>query len=386
MLADKRERPMKLSRMLLAAALCPLIMSCAMAAEPRYAVGSQTRAFSDEGRRNWQNTDARPVRTVIWYPIEARLRRQVTADADAHFVEKSVIPKAPILPTVAKCPLLLLSHGASGHAHALLWFAHYFAERGYIVAAVTHHGDTSMESDRPPPGRLHFWERPGDLTVALTQLLVDPELAPRIDANRIGAAGYSAGGGTVIQLAGAVFRPDELNALCQADPARAGCDIPSFIKDQLSKIDALAKVDPVIRASIARRGQSFKDERIKAAFAIAPALGRIFTEQGLRAVNIPIRIVASRADKITPPALDSYPYTQWISSARLTVVSEHASHFSFGNECTPLGQRTEEICRDAAGVDRAELHRTVGALAYEFFEEVWRQNGIAAPNAQSAGS
>lgn len=375
---------MELSRML-AAALCPLIISCAMAAEPRFAVGSQTRAFSDDDRRNWQNTGARPVMTVIWYPIDAKLKRHTTADPDAHFVEKSVIPQAPILPTLAKCPMLVLSHGASGHAHALLWFAHYFAERGYIVAAVTHHGDTWMESDRPPPGRLHFWERPGDLTVALNQLMVDPVIAPRIDPTRIGAAGYSAGGGTVIQLAGAVFRPDELNSICQTDPARAGCDIPPFIKEQLSKIDALAKVDPVVRASIARRDRSFKDERIKAAFAIAPALGRIFTENGLSAVNIPIAIVASRADKIAPPALDSYPYAQGISSARLTLISEHASHFAFGNECTPLGQRTENICKEPAGVDRAALHRAVGALAYEFFEDVWRENGIAASNAQFGG-
>jgi len=300
------------------------------------------------------------------------LKGEAAVDPNAHFVTKSVIPQAPMSPASKKYPLLVLSHGAAGHARALEWLAHYFAERGYIIAAVTHHGDTSTEGDRPPQGRLHFWERPGDLTAGLNQLLVDPEFAPWADRDRIGAVGYSAGGGTVIQLAGAVFRPDELNSLCQANPARPGCEIPSSIRKQLNEIDALAKIDSVVRASIARRDQSFKDERIKAAFVIAPALGRIFTEQSLGAVNVPISIVASGADKITPPALDSQPYARWISSARLTLVSEEASHFAFGNECTPLGQRTQDVCQEGAGVDRAALHRTVGALAYEFFENVWQ--------------
>lgn len=338
---------MELSRMLAVAFLCTLIVTCEAATKPRFAVGSQTRAFADEGRRNWQNTGPRPVLTMVWYPVD---------DTDER----------------AKYPLLVLSHGASGQALALQWLAHYFAERGYIVAAVTHHGDTSTETDRPPQGRLHFWERPGDLTAALNELLVDPEFASRIDRERTAASGYSAGGGTVIQLAGAVFKPEELNSLCQSDPARAGCEVPPWIKEQLDKIDALAKVDPVVRASIVRRDQSFKDKRIKAAFAVAPALGRIFTEQGLSAVDIPIGIVASRADEITPPALDAQPYAQWIPSAKLTIVSEKASHFAFGSECTPLDQRAQHECRDAPGVDRAALQRTVGALAYEFFENVWR--------------
>lgn len=343
----------------------------------RFAVGEETRAFADPERRHWQNTGPRPVPTIVWYPTEARPKNRATGERNAPnapFVVKSVIPQAPISDAAKKYPLLLLSHGASGQARALLWFGHYFAERGYIVASVTHHGDTSTESDRPPQGRLHFWERPGDVSAALDALLTDPQFGPRIDAERIGAAGYSAGGGTVIQLAGAVFKPEELDALCTADPKRPGCEAPPWVKEQLERIKALANEDPNLRASLDRRSRSFKDHRIKAVFAMAPALGRIFTEQGLSTVNIPVAIVASRADQVTPLDLDAQPYVRSIRSARLTVVSDNASHFAFGVECTPFGQQTIDICREAPGVDRAALHRSVGALAHEFFEDVSRRS------------
>lgn len=214
----------------------------------------------------------------------------------------------------------------------------------------------------------------GDLSAALNQLLTDPQFGSRIDPERIAAAGYSAGGGTVMQLAGAIFRPDELDSLCTANPKRPGCDIPPWVQEQLDQIEALAQEDPIVRASRARRDRSFKDQRIKAVFAMAPALGRIFTEQGLSTVNIPVAIVASRADKVTPLEIDARPYALSIPSARLTVVSDAASHFAFGSECTPLGQRTVDICREPEGVDRAQLHGSIGTLAYEFFEEVWRRN------------
>jgi predicted dienelactone hydrolase len=136
-----------------------------------------------------------------------------------------------------------------------------------------------------------------------------------------------------------------------------------MIQEQLTRIEELAKVDPIVRASIDRRDHSFKDERIKGAFLIAPALGRLFTEAGLSTVNIPVAIVASHADKVTPLAIDAQPYAQSIPSATLTAVPGDVSHFAFGNECTPAGKRTLSICKDGDGVDRAQLHRWVGAHA-----------------------
>jgi hypothetical protein len=61
-----------------------------------------------------------------------------------------------------------------------------------------------------------------------------------------------------------------------------------------------------------------------------------------------------------------------IASATLTEAPRDVSHFAFGSECTPAGKRTLRTCQEAEGVDHAELHRWVGALAHEFFAGLWK--------------
>ena len=86
----------------------------------------------------------------------------------------------------------------------LMWMGYYLASRGYIVAAVNHHGNTAAESQPAAQGFLLYWERPKDLTVTLDKLLADPVFGTRIDRKRIGAAGFSLGGYTVISIAGGI--------------------------------------------------------------------------------------------------------------------------------------------------------------------------------------
>ena len=89
----------------------------------------------------------------------------------------------------------------------MMWLGHYLAARGYIVAAVNHHGNTAAEKQRAAQGFLLYWERAKDLTVVLDKLFADPFFGPRIDRDRIGAAGFSLGGYTVISVAGGGIQP-----------------------------------------------------------------------------------------------------------------------------------------------------------------------------------
>jgi len=41
-------------------------------------------------------------------------------------------------------------------------------------------------------------------------MLSDTFFGPQIDPSHIGAAGHSAGGATVIEVAGAIFEPDQI--------------------------------------------------------------------------------------------------------------------------------------------------------------------------------
>jgi predicted dienelactone hydrolase len=46
-----------------------------------------------------------------------------------------------------------------------------------------------------------WWERAKDLSTVLDDVLADPDFGPHIDRRRIGAAGFSLGGYTVIEFA-----------------------------------------------------------------------------------------------------------------------------------------------------------------------------------------
>jgi predicted dienelactone hydrolase len=41
----------------------------------------------------------------------------------------------------------------------MMWLGYYLASRGYIVAAVNHHGNTAAEKERAAQGFLLYWER-----------------------------------------------------------------------------------------------------------------------------------------------------------------------------------------------------------------------------------
>ena len=112
----------------------------------------------------------------------------------------------------AKAPLLLFSHGIGGSRRGYGYLGRHWASHGWASLHVQHVGsDRNLWSGNPLGiiGRLQgaaqdseAAERPLDLRFALDQLL-QGELAPRIDAGRVVAAGHSYGANTALLAAGA---------------------------------------------------------------------------------------------------------------------------------------------------------------------------------------
>jgi predicted dienelactone hydrolase len=336
-------------------------------------VGMMTRNFTDEKRKNWQGTEPRPLRTAVWYPAVATANKEETIFGGPPekevFARVTVAPGAEISSSSQKYPLVLMSHGTGGSAIQMMWLGYYLASRGYIVAAVNHHGNTAAERQPAPQGFLLYWERARDLTVVLDKLLADPVFGARIDRDRIGAAGFSLGGYTVISIAGGVFSPQEYESFCRSPQRDFTCGPQHEFPDAPRLFDELKKTDPVVQESLRHAGDSFKDKRIKRVFAISPALGSGFTKAGLSRIKVPVFIVIGQADKVTPRATNAQRYANLIKGARLTVLPEEIGHYTFLAECNPHGKAVVDICRDAEAVDRAVVHRQVAQLAFEFFEQ-----------------
>jgi predicted dienelactone hydrolase len=355
-------------------ALLFIVASCSLSApraeerpEPAlYKVGMVTRAYVDESRQNWAGTGPRPMRTTVWFPAPDDAR-ETEAVGVPMFDGGSVAPANEVSARAGTYPLVLLSHGTGGSFIQVMWLGRYLAARGYIVAAVNHHGNTAIEKYQAQ-GFMLFWERPRDLSAVLDRMLADPLFGPRIDRNRIGAAGFSLGGYTVLVLAGGQFSPEQFDRFCASPQADFTCRPPLEFRDSPRQFKALRDSDPVVRDSLARAHDAYGDARIRAVFAIAPFGGGGFAKRGLKAIRIPVELVVGAADTVTPPPGNAQYLAANIKGARLTVLEGGVGHSSFLSDCTPDGRSGLPICRDPAGVDRAAIHQQVAEMAFRFFE------------------
>jgi len=329
-------------------------------------VGMVTRQYTDENRTEWEGSRPRPLATVIWYPVAPTRKLAFVFDAPKTpvFFPIAVAPDAALAPAPARYPLVLLSHGSGSSALQMMWLGYYLASRGFIVAAVNHHGNTSEESRQFAQGATLVWERPKDLSVVLDRLLADPLFGSRIDTDRIGAAGFALGGYAVIALAGGRFSVDAFDAFCRSENRDATCE--PELTDAAARMRELRKENLQVNESIGRSGDSYRDPRIQRVFAIAPTLGGAFAERGLADVKVPVRIVVGEGDKLAPMQTNAVRYVQLIPQAELRTLPGAIAHHTFLATCTPYGQSTVALCRDAKGVARAQVLREVANLAYPF--------------------
>ena len=112
-----------------------------------------------------------------------------------------------------RVPLVVFSHGIGGSREGYSYLGKHWAANGYASLHLQHVGsDRSLWGGNPLAmvSRLQAAATEGeaidrvrDLSYALDQVLASPELAPRLNAQRIVAAGHSYGANTTLLAAGA---------------------------------------------------------------------------------------------------------------------------------------------------------------------------------------
>jgi predicted dienelactone hydrolase len=361
------------------AMLCGLLFAvicraprASLAAAVIHPVGSTSRDYVDDQRLNWQRTAARPLNTTIWYPAEASVdKRQLhSRDANPLFVPlPPTAQDAPLSNAQARYPLILISHGTGGSAAGMFWLGYHLAARGFIVAAVNHHGNTGAEPNMDPRGFLLYWERARDISAVLDKLLDDPQFGSRINRQHIGAAGFSLGGYTMIALAGGRFNRSEYDRFCASSARDFTCGPQPEFPDAPRLFEALKSHDTIVQDSLAHSGDSYREPRIRAIFAIAPVFGRAFTPADVSDIRVPVEIVVGRGDNVAPPATNAQHYAALISGARLVLLPATITHYTFVPACTERGRQTLiRLCRDAPGLNRQRVQARVGDLAAAFFQ------------------
>lgn len=319
------------------------------AAPARPPVGLESRVFTDAARQ-------RELATTIWYPA-AESSVEDDVEWDGIFIGRGAW-HASVRATRKRFPLVLLSHGSGADASNLTWLAEALASRGYLAVGMDHpgdrFGDTSVE------GRFAAWRRARDVTFVLDRMLEDPTFGPRIDRERIAAAGHSSGAYTALALAGLRLEPRAYLKYCSQRQPGPDCEL--FVDLKPERI-----------ADLKEAGKSRRDRRIRAVLALAPVLGPAAIRASLRSITVPVTVVASPTDEYVPFEMNAVRYQRGIRRARLVTIPE-AGHFVFMPACTLPGKIVAaQVCVDRTPeVDRGAVHAHVAATAVRFFDESLR--------------
>ena len=81
-----------------------------------------------------------------------------------------------------------------------------------------------------------------------------------------------------------------------------------------------AAMAALIVSAVACGHESFRDARIRAAFAIAPVLGPVMTKTSLADIRVPVRIVVGSKDDQAAPDVNARPIAATIPNAELEVI------------------------------------------------------------------
>ena len=256
--------------------------------------------------------------------------------------------------------LILLSHGIGGSelGHSIL--AQALARNGYLVAALRHPGDNWQDRTliEKSPER-YFDERPRQASRVIDAILADPAWKNRIATDsqgpRVGALGHSAGGYTVLALAGARADLSRIRKHCQAE---ASAD-PIFCSMGRSG-DAMSPLPAVM--------PSLRDERVRAIVAMAPA-GVPLTAESLAMVRPATMIYEAELDRFLVPRF----HAGWVAS-NLPAPNLHrvpnAWHFAFMDlPSMSIPSPDGDVVANPPGFDRPAFLKQLAVDIAAFFDK-----------------
>jgi predicted dienelactone hydrolase len=295
--------------------------------------------------------DDQPLELGIWYPSDALVSSQPLG-----FYTQQVAPYGAI--AGQSLPLIVISHGTGGGAAGHYDTALALADAGFVVATLTHTGDSYKDRASSFTAR-NFVDRPRHVSRVIDFMLNDWGGHDRLNPARIGIFGHSAGGATALILLGG--NPDlSLGVLfCRDHPDAWDCQ----------RVKERAVAAPAPTGADAKPPDWHHDPRIKAAAIAAPAIGYTLTKNGLAAVTAPIQLWRAEDDRIAP--------NQWNGDVIKAVLpnppDDHlvpkAGHFDFLAPCNEaLAKIAPEICQSNPGFDRVAFHQQLNQALIEFFK------------------
>lgn len=288
----------------------------------------------------------------FWYPTTRENQSEIPTGKffRSFYGQKN----AEVFSKQKKYPLLILSHGSGSSVSRLDWMADYFVQRGWIVVGINHPGNTL--EDNSAEGLMEVWKRPKQISHFLDWFLRENQISSYIDRTRIVAAGHSAGGTTVLMLAGARLSKSKLQnpvPYCESKPDAYDDEKCA----QLKKIDVEEFDQKEVEAD-------YTDTRIKAVVAMDPGFARSFQKMDPNRVTTPIQLILAEKLKSPSGEIYSHNFPKLLPSAS-TYVVPNSIHISFITPCNEFGiQHKIPIC--TGDENRKEIQKQINEKTFFF--------------------
>ncbi len=341
--------------------LASLVLTVTVQAAQAASVGTLILPADDQG-------DA----VTLFYPTAATGRPETRGD-----LQLMLAPDAP--PAAGNGRLVAISHGSGGGPWVHTTLAKALVEAGFTVVLPLHRGDNWTDPGRPGP---ESWkQRPAEISHAIDRVAADPRFA-HLKLDRVGGFGMSAGGHTMLTLAGGAWSPERFRAACEQHLAE---DFPACVGlatglnggalDGFKLWLARRVLSWKFRGDDAP--QTYTDPRLAAIVAAVPAAAD-FDPATLAQPRVPLALITADGDRWLAPRFHSDAILAACQGCERLVELKGAGHGALLAPPPPadkLGRLECDLLCDPEGFDRpAATALWVGATVGFFRRQLLPQN------------
>lgn len=266
-----------------------------------------------------------------------------------------------LLSALRPTPLVVISPGLRADRKFFSYLARHLTSHGLTVAALEHPDRTVSPNSLLPA--TEFINRPKDISFLLDEFSKLNQqtgaLQGKLNTEKVSIIGHSLGGYTALAVAGGELNLQQLRQACKGVNPLAQAPADWLQCGAATLIDSKVEL---------------QDRRIKNAIALNPVVGQLFGENGLSKINIPVLVLASTEDAITPVLNHQLrPFTQ-LGDQKYLVTAIGGTHLSVGNPnsqaLTGLG-----VIKERRGVEVQPLRQLISGVSLAFINQL-------TPNAQ----
>jgi len=193
--------------------------------------------------------------------------------------------------------LIVISHGSGGSPWVAVDLARVLVQSGFVVAMPQHRGDNHLDSSEPGP--VSWKRRPREIGQAIDLALQMPHFVGRLNQDKVGVFGGSAGGHTALSMAGGVWSPARFRDHCLAHIEVDFSSCVGFLMrlngGWLDRLKLWAARRVIAWRFDDETPQRHDDPRVKAVVAMVP-FAADFDPSSLASPRVPLGLVEASRD------------------------------------------------------------------------------------------